>query len=213
MGWRMNRGRRTAGLTLAIVALACAQIASGGEPGEVAGRIDLEPAAANLAALRPVVIFLEAVGEAPGFEVPHEIPSIRQKNATFSPTFLVIAAGQTVNMPNDDWIYHNVFSYSKPNDFDLGLYAKGETRKVTFRYPGVVHIYCSIHESMAAVIFISPTPWFTIASDSGEFRIPDVPPGRYRLRTWNERLPSREQMIAVSPGRPAFANLAIGADG
>jgi plastocyanin len=69
---------------------------------------------------------------------------MHQREARFAPPFLAIAAGQSVAMENDDAIYHNVFSFSKSNDFDLGLYPAGESRTVTFRYAGVVRTYCSI---------------------------------------------------------------------
>ena len=75
-------------------------------------------------------------------------------------------------MPNDDVIFHNVFSYSTPNDFDLGLYPRGESRAKTFQYPGVVRIYCSIHESMNATIFVAPSIWHAVVGADGRVRDP-----------------------------------------
>jgi hypothetical protein len=71
-----------------------------------------------------------------------------------------------------------------------------------------VRVYCSIHESMNATIFVAPSIWHAIADSKGEFKIPDVPPGTYRLRTWNRRLPPASQVVQVSGG-PVTANLVV----
>ena len=178
--------------------------------GNVRGRVRLEVEGTRVADAGPVVAYLEPLGGAPAPAVPRAVPKVYQKDARFSPQFLAIAAGQSVAMPNDDAIYHNVFSYSTPNDFDLGLYPAGESRTVTFRHPGVVRTYCSIHESMSGTIFVAPTRYFTVMRATGEFEIRDVAPGRYKLTTWCERLPSVSREILVQPGKGASVDLVIG---
>ena len=180
--------------------------------GEVRGRIVLGVEGATLDGAGPLVVYLEGV-DAPLTSPPRKSAlEIHQKDASFTPTFLAIAAGETVVMPNDDVIFHNVFSYSTPNDFDLGLYPRGDARKKTFQYPGVVRIYCSIHESMNATIFVAPSSLFALAGANGEFAIRDVPPGTYRLRTWNRRLPPASQLVEVGASAPAVAVLVVAAD-
>ncbi len=183
------------------VALAFLCSSSGCAAGEVRGRVGLGVQGVSLTDTGPIVVYLESpVGEPLHFDLPNRRLEIHQKDAAFAPSFLVIAAGETVVMPNDDVIFHNVFSYSTPNDFDLGLYPRGESRAKTFQYPGVVRIYCSIHESMSATIFVAPSIWHAVAGAHGEFTIPDVPAGKYRLRTWNRRLPPATRLIEVGPG-------------
>lgn len=180
---------------LAALLLAGLAAAPAGAQGLVSGRVTLDLPGTALADLGPVVVYLAR--EAALEKAPKGSASMRQKGAHFVPGFLAVAAGQSVAMPNDDTIFHNVFSYSKPNDFDLGLYPGGESRSVPMRHPGVVKLYCSIHESMRGVIFVAPTPWFATAHADGRFELRDVPPGRHRLRTWNERLPDTERAIEV----------------
>lgn len=180
------------------------------ESGNVRGRVRLEVEGIPIAEAGPIVAYLEPIGEAPVPRPPATVPRVHQKDARFSPQFLAIAAGQSVAMPNDDAIYHNVFSYSTPNDFDLGLYPAGESRTVTFRHAGVVRTYCSIHESMSGTIFVAPTRYFAVMRASGDFEIRDVAPGRYKLTTWCERLPSVSREIQVQPGRGASVDLVIG---
>ena len=111
----------------------------------------------------------------------------------------MVSAGQTVAWPNDDRIDHNVYSFSAPNAFDLGLYPQGEERRITLAQPGVLRVHCSIHRSMNAVILVAPTPLWAVVDDAGAFRIPQVPPGRYTLTIWSDVLPARTQTLDVHP--------------
>ncbi len=195
-------------LAALLVALAPLSALAGG----VKGRLSLDVEGATLDRTGPVVVYLEGV-DAPLQTAPRtRTLEIRQKDATFTPGFLAIAAGETVVMPNDDIIFHNVFSYSTPNDFDLGMYPRGESRAKTFQYAGVVRLYCSIHESMNATIFVAPSSHFAVVGTGGSFAIRDVPPGKYRLRTWNRRLPPASQLVEVGPGEPVVTEIVVAAD-
>jgi plastocyanin len=183
-------------LAAALLALLLAAPAAA---GELRGHLRLALPGLRLAELGPIVVYLEGGPAVPAVEAapPAEV---RQRNASFSPPFLAVARGRNVSMPNDDAIYHNVFSFSAPNDFDLGLYPGGESRAIAFRHPGVVRIFCSIHESMTGTLFVAPTPWFALVDDEGRFSIGGVPEGRFRLRTWAERLPASEREVRVGKG-------------
>ena len=185
-------------LALAVLLL-CVALPASAQEASVAGRLTLAVEGVRLADLGQTVVFLAADG-APA-PASAKRATIRQRNAYFAPDFLAIAVGQSVDMPNDDAIFHNVFSFSKPNDFDLGLYPAGESRRVTFEHAGVVKIYCSIHETMSGTIFVSPSPWFAVARASGDYQISGVPPGRHTLRVWNERLPEVTRAIVLDPGQ------------
>jgi plastocyanin len=193
------RARRAPCAALAVLLLAGA--GSAARAGDLRGRVRLELPDLRLADVGPVVVYLEPLdGTAPEAPVPAGSATLRQRDARFAPSFLAVARGQSVAMPNEDAIYHNVFSFSAPNDFDLGLYPGGESRSVAFRRPGPVRVYCSIHESMNATLFVAPTPWFTVAGADGRFALPAVPPGRFRLRTWTEKLPPLERVVEVGRG-------------
>jgi hypothetical protein len=135
---------------------------------------------------------------------------IRQRDAQFLPGFSIAPAGAEIQVLNDDDIFHNVFSFSGANAFDLGLYPRGESRTVRLLHPGEVHVYCSIHESMSALILVVPTPYYAQTDAEGAFRIRGVVPGRYRLRTWNATLPPVEREIEVGAGEVAPLELTLG---
>jgi plastocyanin len=179
--------------------------------GELRGRVSLGVAGVPLAAVAPIVVYLEPEGDVgAGSGGAQRTVRMRQKDAHFAPSFLVIAAGSTVEMANDDAIYHNVFSYSRPNDFDLGLYPAGESRKLVLRHPGVVKLYCSIHESMNATILVTPTRWFDVVDANGGYALKDVRPGRYRAVVWAERLPATTRMIEIGAGESEVLDWVVG---
>lgn len=168
------------------------------ESGVVRGRVVLDLADASVAMVGPIVVYLDAVEGELEFDPPERSLRVVQENATFSPSFGIVIKGQEVEMPNVDRIYHNVFSYSKPNDFDLGIYPAGESRSIRFEHPGIVKTYCSIHESMSLTLFVAPSPWVARVRPNGEFVIRSVPAGDYTLRSWAERLPDHAQPIRVT---------------
>ncbi len=195
----------------AAAAALIALLADAGETGTLAGRVDLRVAGSSIASVSPLVAFLDGIDGPLDYVPPADVPRISQKNARFAPEFLSIAAGQSVEMPNDDAIFHNVFSFSKPNHFDLGLYGRGESRNVTFAHPGVVRIYCSIHASMNATIFVAPSPWHARVGPSGLFELGEVKPGRYRLRLWSPFLPEESRDIEIVAGRRTSVEITIAA--
>jgi plastocyanin len=186
-------------LALALVLVAAPAAAQA--PASVQGRISVGVAEVKLADAGPIVVYLEAI-DAPA---PPSAPAtqIRQHLARFEPAFTVVPVGAEVRMPNEDTIFHNVFSYSRPNDFDLGLYGSGEARSVRFRSTGLVRIYCSIHEKMNGLIYVTPSSLYALPDARGAYRIGGVPPGRYRLRAWSERLPMWTREVALEAGKTA----------
>jgi hypothetical protein len=112
--------------------------------------------------------------------------SINQLNKTFVPRVLPVTVGTSVSFSNQDPIFHNVFSLSRPNDFDSGLYKAGQSYSKTFVKTGPVQILCNIHASMLGYVVVVDTPWYGQADGSGAFIIRGVPPGDYELEAWHE---------------------------
>ena len=122
-----------------------------------------------------------------------------QRNETFVPHLLAITVGTTVDFPNDDRTYHNVFSLSKPKRFDLGRYAAGRSKSVRFDRPGVVRVFCEIHSHMNAFILVFTHRFFGVTDADGRYQIDGVPPGTYTLVAWIEGTVRDTKSITVTP--------------
>jgi plastocyanin len=172
--------------------------------GAIRGRVDVrvapsadirpDPAALGMGVSRDVqdrrrsVVYFETAPRA-AFE-PGERRHARmdQRNERFVPHVLAITAGTSVDFPNDDKTYHNVFSLSKAKEFNLGRYAVGHSESVLFDQPGIVRVFCEIHSHMSAFILVFAHRYFATTGDDGRYRIDNVPPGTYTLVVWNEAI-------------------------
>jgi len=130
---------------------------------------------------------------------------------TYVPRVLVVPAGSTVAFPNHDPFSHNVFSVSDSNAFDLGLFARGETKQTALRHAGLVRIFCNVHPRMVAYAVVTRSPHAALAGSDGSFRLDGVAPGRYRLHLWHERVPGDTAQEIVVPAA-GLANLAFTLD-
>jgi len=128
---------------------------------------------------------------------PEPTPTLAQKGQMFVPRVLAIAVGSTVDFPNQDPIYHNVFSLSPIRRFDLGKYPRGHSKQVTFNQPGLVNVFCDIHSSMAAYILVLPHHAFAQADGMGGYRLPPLPAGHYVLHVWHPDVPGARREIDV----------------
>ena len=121
--------------------------------------------------------------DAPGRPRPGRVV-LDQRNLSFSPRVLVVPVGTTVDFPNNDRVFHNVFSFRDGKRFDLGLYPVGALRRVRFDQPGLSRIFCNIHPNMAAYVMTVDSPYFARADEEGAFTIAAVPAGTYKFRAW-----------------------------
>jgi len=148
--------------------------------------------------LRRSVVYLES---APSLAFPDSEPQramMDQRNETFVPHVLAITVGTTVDFPNSDNTYHNVFSLRGPRPFDLGRYAAGNSKSVRFDRPGIVRVFCEIHSHMSAFILVFNHRYFSVTSADGRYQISRVPPGRYTLVAWNEGAIRESRPLVIS---------------
>ncbi len=142
----------------------------------------------------PAVVWLEGAQSAP---LGKNEPIMAQRGGKFVPAFLVVVAGQTVSMPNQDQVAHNVYSLSTVKPFNLGFYAKGDVKTVTFDRPGLVDVLCVIHNFMRAKILVVPNSYYAMIAADGSFHIRNVPPGTYTLQFWSDGIAPFSQIVVV----------------
>ena len=159
--------------------------------------------------VRPAVVYLES---APARAFPDVEPmraTMDQRNETFVPHVLAITVGTTVDFPNSDNTYHNVFSLRGPRPFDLGRYAAGRSKSVRFDRPGIVRVFCEIHSHMSAFILVFNHRYFSVTSPDGRYQITRVPSGRYTLVAWNEGAIRESRQIVVPDDGAVEADFSV----
>lgn len=125
-----------------------------------------------------------------------------QRNLTFYPHVLAVRAGTTVEFPNHDRVFHNVFSFRDGKRFDLGLYPVGAVREVTFGKAGLSRLFCNIHPEMSAYIMAVDTPYFGVSDAKGRFTLPGVPAGSYTYHAWRPTGPELSGSADIRQGAP-----------
>jgi plastocyanin len=151
------------------------------------GRIDTKGKAIDAS---NVVVWLKPLDKVEGAVAEadeKQRPKLIQRDKKFEPHLLVVQTGTTVDFPNRDPFFHNVFSLFDGKRFDLGLYEAGATSSVKFDKSGVSFLFCNIHPEMSAVVVSLDTPYYGVSNRAGSIIIANVPEGRYELHVWYEK--------------------------
>src|SRR5918992_763703 len=172
--------RRFGLLTGALASVTCSYFAAASAFGaELTGSVQVSGRPAQHA-----VIWLAASG-APS-EPPQKVV-LDQRNIAFVPHVLAVRVGTTVEFPNNDKVFHNVFSFRDGKKFDLGMYPIGAVKRIVFDQPGLARLFCNIHPNMAAYVMAVDSPYFAVSNDAGTFTISGVPAGTYTYHAWRAR--------------------------
>jgi plastocyanin len=157
--------------------------------------------------IKNVVVYLKDAAFRGALASPRA--QLRQEHETFVPHVIAITRGSTVEFPNDDPIFHNVFSLSSAASFDLRRYPRGQSRSWQFTKPGIVKVYCHIHSHMSATILVLDHPYFTIPEADGTFTLANLPPGEHAIVGWHERDGERRAAVRVERGKTSTVDLSL----
>lgn len=180
-------------------------LSSGGAPQwTVSGRVKIVGRPAGAAV--PTIVYAEPLDARP--RITPRRGTLTQKNKSFLPHIVAVSAGSTVDFPNQDPIFHNVFSLSRPAAFDLGLYRAGASKSRTFTEPATYQVFCNIHPEMTAVILVLPTSYITEADAEGNYKL-ELPLGLYRITAWSERAQPVSTRIGIVDMAPTVPELVL----
>ena len=163
--------------------------------------------APSLPEIRNVVVYIKDAmyrGALPAMRA-----ELRQEHETFIPHTVAITRGSSVDFPNGDPFFHNVFSLSRAANFNLGRYERGQSRAREFTKAGTIKVYCDIHSHMSATILVFDHPYFTIPELDGSFELPAMPAGQYTIVGWHERVGERLERVRVEAGKAASIELTV----
>lgn len=179
---------------------------AGPATGSVTGAVSVKVKGAAKPDRSGVVVYLDGV---PGTPSRPKTAIIRQREKQFSPPLTIVVRGTTVDFPNDDKFFHNVFSVSRPARFDLGLYKSGAKKSVEMKRPGVVDVYCNIHPEMVAKVKVLDNDFYTITDRTGAFKIEGVPEGEYPIVAWLSSGDEARGKVKVTASKPAELQLEL----
>lgn len=165
--------------------------------GTVAGRVVLVRSGVEVSDVSNAVVWIEGAhggGPAPTSGM------MKSEQKKFAPRVVVVRRNSTVQFPNADSIYHNAFSVSGGNRFDLGLYRAGASREKKFEETGLVRVYCNIHPQMVGFVMIVDSDFAAVTGPDGSFRFEGVPPGNHVIKVWHEESGEKETPVAVRAG-------------
>ena len=198
-----------------MAALAALALSTGTPPqgtGVIRGRVEIldrgpamsRPSVADVAAMphdpvnrRQAVVYLETAPRGAFAELPAARARLDQRHEQFVPHVLAITVGTIVDFPNHDQTFHNVFSLSPVQNFDLGRYPAGQSKALRFDKAGIVPVFCDIHSHMSAYILVFNHPFFALTDDDGRYTISGVPAGSYTVMVWSEMGKADPQRVVV----------------
>ena len=218
------RGALTAAASFALVAALAGQTP---DSGTITGQVKLtsrvrgtalpsnvyqprnvaNPDTPALPEIKNVVIYLKGVKYKGPLTVSRQ--EIRQERESFVPRVAAVTRGSTIDFPNADPFFHNVFSLSSASRFDLGRYPMGRQKSATLANAGLVKVYCHIHSHMSASILVLDHPYFAMPALDGSFTIPSVPAGTYTIVGWHERIGERASVVSVKGGATASFDISL----
>ncbi len=187
--------------------------------GTVSGRITLVENGRARAEAANVVVWIDGVrrpGPVPAAAPERRAepgPSMKSVHKKFMPKVIAVEVGHSVAFPNEDPIFHNVFSVSAENHFDLGLYRRGRSKDKKFESPGLVRVYCNIHPQMIGFIRVVDSSFFAVTGADGEFAFENVPDGERTIKAWCDEGGETSVQVHVSPRKTAVASLSLDVSG
>jgi len=176
-----------------LVALAGTPLRSGAYPSR-----RINPQTPDAAEIENVIVFVKDAPTEPDLTMTRA--SISQRDESFVPRVVAITRGSSVEFPNFDPYFHNVFSLSRASTFDLGRFPRGQSRTRDFNRAGLVKVFCHLHSDMSAVVLVFDHPWFTTPDDDGSFVLANVPAGRHTVAAWHERVGEARRSVEVPAG-------------
>lgn len=192
----MSAGLRASIVVVVALLLAAPAGVAGAAGGTIKGTIRGKDPAVPIA---NAVVMIEGPSQPAPAGAPHKV--MDQVHNQFAPRVLAIGVGTTVDFPNSDPWLHNVFSTSQAKKFDLGMYAQGKVKSVTFDQPGVVDVRCNVHPKMEGYIVVNANPFVAVTDEQGSYSISDVPPGTYKLRVWQEDMKEAQMPVTIADGQ------------
>ena len=136
--------------------------------------------------------------------------TLDQRRCRYLPHVQAVAVGSTLEILNGDPILHNVHGWTgKATAFNVAMPLRDQKVPRKLDRPGLIRVGCDVHAWMSAWILVADSP-FAVSGDDGRFAVGGLPPGRYTVTAWHERLGEKTAEVAVPAQGEASVDFAFG---
>jgi plastocyanin len=157
------------------------------------------------------VVWLDNPPATPRNGAPPPPIAMDQKECTFTPRVVVVQAGGRIDFLNSDRLLHNLHGAPNANPAFNRTQPRGRTIPITFPHPEIIRVSCDLHSWMRAWVVVAAHPFYVVTDAGGQFELPRLPPGRYTVRVWQERLGTASSEIVVADPGPTTMTLEMSA--
>lgn len=162
--------------------------------------------------IQNVVLSIQKVKSGKDWDFPKGGFTFDQKDCSFTPRIMLIKPRMEGVVLNSDSVGHNFHTISK-GIFNVNKKIQPGSKLVVknnkIRKTGMVRAKCDIHSWMGGYWVVADSPYTVISDADGNFSISDIPPGKYTLKIWHEKLGESKQEVVVSKGGNTKTDIAL----
>ncbi len=154
--------------------------------------------------LKNVVVTVQ--GARGKIKAPDAPVTLDQTKCQYTPHVQAVPVGSDLNILNNDGLLHNVHAYFDGTEPKNTVFNKAQPKflkKISQKLDkaGVYHFKCDVHDHMSAYIVVMDNPYYAVTNEMGEFSIPKLRPGSYKVQAWHEILGTLEREVTVEAGK------------
>jgi plastocyanin len=173
--------------------------------------VDTNEVAAKDGKLGNVFVYVKS-GLTGSYPAPAEKKELDQVGCQYTPRVLGLQAGQGLVIKNTDATLHNVHALPKANaEFNQAQPQGVPPIEKTFDKAEMppAQIKCDVHPWMTAYVAVVDNPFYAVSGEDGTFSIDKLPPGKYTLEAWHEKLGTKTQEVTIAPNQKADVTFAF----
>lgn len=116
--------------------------------------------------------------------------------------------GDSYEIRNLDPVLHNThLHFEEATLLNVAMPPGGRNIKKPLLQSGIINAKCDAHKFMQGWIAVLENPYFAVTDKEGNYKISGVPPGKYKIKIWHERIPGTEKEVTIFPNKKTELSL------
>jgi plastocyanin len=137
-----------------------------------------------------------------------------QRGCEYIPQILAVQTGQKIVVKNSDPVLHNIHDLPNPDsgnpESNKAQMPNGPELTFTFDKPeDFLKFKCDVHQWMFAWVSVFNNPYFAVSDKEGNFKISNVPAGKYTIKAAHRKAGVVTQEVEVKDGAPTKVALTL----